>query len=67
MENIIQDGYLKVVNILKKFIKKVSIHCSFFAVWGQRTKDGKLYSMRNLDWLANTGVNKNKLITVWNI
>jgi hypothetical protein len=23
--------------------------------------------MRNLDWLANTGVNANKLITVWNI
>jgi predicted choloylglycine hydrolase len=23
--------------------------------------------MRNLDWLANTGVNKNKLITVWNV
>lgn len=23
--------------------------------------------MRNLDWLENTGVNKNKLIVVWNI
>lgn len=23
--------------------------------------------MRNLDWFANTGVNANKLITVWNI
>lgn len=48
-------------------MKKLSINCSFFAVWGHRTKDSKLYSMRNLDWLANTGVNQNKLITVWNI
>lgn len=23
--------------------------------------------MRNLDWLENTGVNENKLITVWNL
>lgn len=52
---------------IKKFTKKVNIHCSFFAVWGKRTIESKLYSMRNLDWLENTGVNQNKLITVWNI
>lgn len=23
--------------------------------------------MRNLDWAENTGVNQNKLITIWNI
>ena len=45
----------------------MGINCSFFAVWGSRTADGKLYSMRNLDWEENTGVNKNKLVTVWNI
>lgn len=49
------------------FFKKVGINCSFFAVWGKRTTDSKLYSMRNLDWLQNTGVNENKLITVWNV
>ena len=36
----------------------MKIHCSFFATWGSRTKGGKLYTMRNLDWNANTGINK---------
>ena len=45
----------------------MGVNCSFFAVWGARTVDGKLFSMRNLDWEENTGVNKNKLITVFNI
>lgn len=43
------------------------IHCSFFAAWGSKTQGGQLYTMRNLDWEANTGINKNKLITVWKI
>jgi hypothetical protein len=38
-----------------------------FAVWGKRTSGGKLYSMRNLDWLENMGMNKFKLVTVWKI
>lgn len=67
IESFFQDSYLKVAEIIMKFIKKVNIQCSFFAVWGSRTANSKLYSMRNLDWLENTGVNKNKLITVWNI
>ena len=41
--------------------------CSFFGVWGNRTKDDDLYTMRNLDWAANTGINLNKLIIVFNI
>jgi hypothetical protein len=24
--------------------------CSMFGVWGSRTEEGKMYSMRNLDW-----------------
>ena len=67
LESFIQENYLKAVDIIKKFIKKASINCSFFAVWGNRTKDGNLYTMRNLDWAENTGVNENKLITVWKI
>ena len=67
IESFVQDSYLKVAEIMMKFIKKVNIQCSFFAVWSSRTANSKLYSMRNLDWLENTGVNKNKLITVWNI
>ena len=36
-------------------------------MWGSRTDQGDLYTMRNLDWAENTGVNQNKLITVWHI
>jgi hypothetical protein len=46
---------------------KKRIHCSFMAAWGSRTKGGKLYSMRNLDWDANSGINRHKLITIWKI
>jgi len=38
--------------------------CSNFGAWGDRTANGALYSGRNLDWESDTGVNKNKLITV---
>ena len=46
---------------------KMKVQCSFFATWGSRTQGGKLYTMRNLDWLANTGINVNKIIFVWKI
>jgi len=42
-----------------------SMSCSHFAVWGSRTKDRKLYSMRNLDWAPDTGANKYKSVTVF--
>lgn len=41
-----------------------SMHCSMFAVWGNRTQNGELYSARNLDWNKDTGVNKYKLLMV---
>ena len=37
---------------------------SMFAVWGNRTQDSALFSARNLDWNKDTGINKNKLVTV---
>jgi hypothetical protein len=55
------------VKLYRKFMIKKRIHCSFMATWGSRTKGGKLYSMRNLDWDANSGINKFKLITIWKI
>jgi len=36
-----------------------------FGVWGSRTIDGSLYTMRNLDWHKDTGIAMNKLITVY--
>ena len=45
----------------------MKIMCSFFGVWGNRTLNGELYTMRNLDWASNMGINLNKLIIVFNI
>lgn len=62
-----QSNIVYVIAKVSKFIKKNAIMCSFFGVWGNRTKDGDLYTMRNLDWASNTGINLNKLIVVFNI
>ena len=40
------------------------MHCSMFAVWGDRTEGGELFSARNLDWNKDTGLNTYKLIMV---
>ena len=50
-----------------EFMKQKRIQCSFFAVWGNRTENGKVFTMRNLDWEANTGVNQNKVVFVWKV
>eukprot|EP00048_Salpingoeca_helianthica_P015744 m.228380 g.228380 ORF g.228380 m.228380 type:complete len:489 (-) comp17465_c0_seq1:28-1494(-) len=44
---------------------RTRMHCSMAGVWGPRTQDGKLYTMRNLDWAADTGIADNKLVTVF--
>ena len=49
---------------MKKFLGKT---CSMMAVWGDRTSDGSLYAMRNLDWSGDTGISKDKLVTVWRL
>jgi len=52
--------------LIIKFFKKKTILCSFFGVWGKRT-NSTLYTMRNLDWEPNTGINENKLVAVYHI
>ncbi|EDQ87662.1 uncharacterized protein MONBRDRAFT_33219 [Monosiga brevicollis MX1] len=39
--------------------------CSMFGAFGSRTVGGQLRSGRNLDWLAQSGLAKNKLITIY--
>lgn len=34
------------------------------SVWGARTVNGSLYTGRNLDWLAQSGIADYKLVTV---
>jgi hypothetical protein len=65
--NYVEDHIFEVAAMIRSFMKKNKIHCSFFATWGQRTVGGKLYTMRNLDWNANTGINQNKVVFVWKI
>ncbi len=41
------------------------ISCTMFAVWGSRTVDGKLFASRNLDWVSQTGMHEDRLLTVY--
>jgi len=41
------------------------LSCSMFGVWGSRTEGGRLFTGRNLDWLADMGISKYKLVTVF--
>jgi len=36
-----------------------------FAVWGTRTVDGKMFASRNLDWVSQTGMHENRILTVY--
>jgi len=36
-----------------------------FAAWGSRTQDGKMFAHRNLDWVSQTGMHEDRLITVY--
>jgi hypothetical protein len=65
--NYVENNLFHFVKLFKKFMNKKRIHCSFMAAWGSKTKGGKLYTMRNLDWEANTGINNNKLIFIWKV
>jgi len=55
----------QVVEVLQYASQRAKMGCSMFGVWGNRTNGGALFTGRNLDWEAQTGVAKNKLITVF--
>lgn len=42
-------------------------HCSMFGAFGSRTVGGDLFSGRNLDWSAGTGIAKHKVLAVYHI
>ena len=48
--NFVENSMFGVVKMIKNFLNRKRIHCSFMAAWGTKTKGGKLYTMRNLDW-----------------
>jgi len=57
----------EVVNDIIKILEKLIIGCDAYGVWGSRTKNGYLYSSRNLDWNTNTGIDQWKLVTIFHI
>ena len=40
-------------------------HCSAFAVWGKRTREGKMYASRSLDWESGSGLSDYAAVTVF--
>jgi len=41
------------------------LQCSFFAAWGPRTQAGRTLATRNLDWVEDTGIARNRMITLY--
>lgn len=71
LEEELEEGWpewLKsVINYIIKLLEKYIHGCDAFGVWGSRTQNGLLFSSRNLDWNKNTGIDKWKLITFFDI
>jgi hypothetical protein len=61
------DWLKTLVNEIIWSIDHLGHHCDAFGVWGSRTETGRLYTSRNLDFNANTGINKYKLLSVFEI
>ena len=45
-------------------IGETPLQCTMLAVWGKRTVDGKMFAFRNLDWLSQSGMHEERLVTV---
>eukprot|EP01028_Stygiella_incarcerata_P006231 TRINITY_DN2551_c0_g1_i2.p1 TRINITY_DN2551_c0_g1~~TRINITY_DN2551_c0_g1_i2.p1 ORF type:complete len:515 (+),score=117.18 TRINITY_DN2551_c0_g1_i2:142-1686(+) len=46
--------------------RKTRNQCSMFALWGNRTDGGRLWTMRNLDWYSNLGTGQFRMVTLFN-
>jgi len=54
------------LNILQSMVSITdAFSCSFFAAWGPRTVNGKLFSSRDLDWNSDTGIAKYKMLAFY--
>ncbi len=52
-------------DFMERFEAIPALSCTMFAAWGDRTEGGKLYALRNLDWVSQAGLHEEKLITVY--
>ncbi len=57
------DG--ETMEALQHLAQQRPMSCTMFALWGSRTVDGKMFSLRNLDWLSQSGMHEDKLITLY--
>ena len=57
------DG--ETMEALQDLAQQRPMSCTMFAVWGSRTVDGKMFSLRNLDWLSQSGMHEDRLLTVY--
>lgn len=57
------DG--EAVAALQNLSQQRPMSCTMFAAWGSRTVDGKMFAIRNLDWMSQTGMHEDRLITVY--
>eukprot|EP01108_Squamamoeba_japonica_P000435 TRINITY_DN1134_c0_g1_i1.p1 TRINITY_DN1134_c0_g1~~TRINITY_DN1134_c0_g1_i1.p1 ORF type:complete len:512 (-),score=123.57 TRINITY_DN1134_c0_g1_i1:26-1561(-) len=56
-----------VINEIVRLLEHLVHSCDAYGVWGSRTVNGTLYSSRNLDYNKDTGINKYKLVTFFDI
>lgn len=49
---------------LAAMLQGEAMSCTMFAVWGSRTVDGKCFAIRNLDWISQSGMHEERLVTV---
>ena len=52
-------------DFLGRLDKVPALSCTMFALWGERTEGGKLYALRNLDWVSQAGLHEERLVTVY--
>lgn len=50
--------------LIEQMQKAGGMSCTMFAVWGPRTVNGELLASRNLDWVSQTGMHEDRLVTV---
>jgi hypothetical protein len=57
------------VNMYRMLTKEIRwlepVQCSMMGIWGSRSVKGSLFTGRNLDWLANSGINRFKTVYVF--
>jgi len=67
----IQETGATIEEVVKMFLDGSKLlfgrRCSMWGAWGSRTNNTSLWTGRNLDWCADTGVSKYKTLSIFHI